>query len=119
MVQARQLDRSPGAAIDALQRDLGLSLGDLAAALHVHQHTVERWRKGDTYPQRDADRCLTALMALHARLGAMFTSWEAAADWLHDPNRYLGDMTPAEVLRAGRLDRIDVALTGFEAGVFI
>ena len=113
------LDVMPSQMIADLERDLGLSTDDLARALHMNPRTVDRWRAGDTYPQREARERLNALMGLRRHLSETFRDLESAHSWLRDNNRYLGRLTPVEALRAGRLDRIDAALTALDAGIFI
>ena len=36
-----------------------------------------------------------------------------------ESNRYLGGMTPADAVRAGRIDRVEAALEAFDSGVFL
>ncbi len=110
----------PTKTVEELQHDLGLTLDDLALALNVRPRTIGRWlTEGDT-PQRNKGReRLEALDALRVRLNEMFTSQEAAKTWLNAGSRYLGGLTPVEVLRAGRIDRVDAALEALESGVFL
>jgi len=58
------LDVAPGRLIDQLGQSLGLTDEDLSAALNVSQRTLERWRVGEHYPQREARRRLAALTAV-------------------------------------------------------
>ena len=109
---------SPAEALSRLQQDLGLSDGDLAAALTVSSRSLERWRVGATYPQHEGRARLVQLLALHDDLIAGFGDAEAARTWLRTPNHYLGQLTPIEVVRAGRLDRVAAALLALESGVY-
>jgi hypothetical protein len=59
------------------------------------------------------------LLGLDARLRETFDSAEAIRGWLNAENRYLGGLTPAEAVRAGRVDRVEAALEALDSGVFI
>jgi len=39
--------------------------------------------------------------------------------WLRSGNPYLAGLTPVEVLRAGRADRVRAALEALDSGVFV
>jgi ribosome-binding protein aMBF1 (putative translation factor) len=113
------LQLTPDQAIVRLSRDLGLSTATLAQATGASPRTVERWRAGETLPQREARRRLAALLALDRRLRETFDSSEAIRAWLHSENRYLGGLTPAEAVQAGRVDRADAALEALDSGIFV
>ncbi len=114
-----KLEITPAQAVERLEGDLGLTKGELAAALDATSRTLERWRAGTTHPQRDARRRLAALLNLDEHLRDTFTDWEAARQWLRAPNPYLGGLTPADALRAGRADRVEAALEALDSGVFV
>ncbi len=114
-----KLEMTPAQAVERLEGDLGLSRGELAAALDATSRTLERWRAGTTHPQRDSRRRLAALLNLDEHLRDTFTDREAAREWLRAPNPYLGGLTPADALRAGRADRVEAALEALDSGVFV
>jgi hypothetical protein len=117
MAEATVLDCGP--LIDGLQRDLGVPIETLALALDVDRRTVERWRANQNVPQGRTRQRLGDLVALRDRLMQMFGTGEAARDWLLSRSRYLGGFTPAEALKAGRLDRVHADLDGLAAGVYL
>src|SRR5687768_1666866 len=85
------------------EREMGLMPAELADALGVSQRTVSRWRAGETLPQRAARAKLAELDELGRHLFRTFED-EAVPIWLRTPNRYLGGVTPAEMLRLGRFE---------------
>src|SRR5438034_7568539 len=91
---------------EELQSTLGVSASDLAYALKVDSRTVERWSSGKSYPQHQARQQLAILRSIFRHVRATFTDPETARDWFHSPQRYLGWLSPIEVMRAGRFDRI-------------
>jgi hypothetical protein len=110
---------TPAQAINLLKVDLGLSTRDLQSILDAEPRTISRWVSEQSYPQIETRRRLASLMALHQHLGEMFTSMEAARDWLGDPSRYLAGLSPLDVLRAGRVDRAEAALLALESGIYL
>lgn len=108
-----------GQLIEALEREMGISIDTLARALDVDRRTVERWRANQTVPQGKTRRRLAELVALRDRMMKMFGSAKRTREWLHAPSRYLGQFTPEEAIKAGRLDRVQADLDGLAAGVYL
>jgi len=90
---------APGRAVECLMEGMGLSKKELADALGATPRTLERWRSGDTYPQRDTRRHLAALVEFDRHLGETFAD--------------------REVVRVGRVDRVEAALEALDSGVFV
>jgi ribosome-binding protein aMBF1 (putative translation factor) len=113
------LEQALSRLIEDLSGTLGLSRDDLAHVIRAHPRSVERWHAGEAFPQREARERLDALEQLISRLRGTFASDDAARAWLQESNRYLGGLTPADALRAGRLDRVEAALEALNSGVFV
>jgi transcriptional regulator with XRE-family HTH domain len=101
-----------------VEQEMGLTEAELAGALGVSQRTVARWRSGETLPQRTARAKLAEMADFNRRLHETFED-EAVPVWLRAPNRYLGNLSPAELLRLRRLDRVVAALEVIDSGVFV
>lgn len=114
-----KLETTPGHAVEMLEGGLGLRKGELAGAVGASARTVERWRTGQTYPQHEARQRLAELVAVEGHLGETFDDRDARRAWLRSGNPYLGGLTPLEVLRAGRPDRVQAALEALDSGVFV
>ena len=114
-----KLEMTPGRAVETVEGGLGLSRGEIAGALGASARTVERWRTGQTYPQHEARERLAELVAVEVHLGETFDDPESGRAWLRSGNPYLGGLTPLEVVRAGRADRVQAALEALDSGVFI
>lgn len=117
-VEAIRLEEAADRLLTRVEREMGLTPTELAGALGVSLRTVHRWRVGTTLPQRIARTRLTELTDLNRRLHDTFEV-EAVPVWLRAPNRYLGNITPAEVLRLGRVDRVEAALEVIDSGIFL
>ena len=113
------LELAPARIVEILERDLTLSHDDLARALGVNRRTLERWRSGECYPQREARARFSALLDLNHHLRETFETPEDARAWVHASSRYLGGLTPADALRSGRADRVEAALEALDSGVFV
>jgi hypothetical protein len=105
--------------VDELLSGLGIARADLAGAVKVDERTVERWRGGTSFPQKEARQQLEAMLKLKAQLYETFGTPEAVWVWMQTDNRYLGRLKPAEVARSGRIDRISAALEALDAGAFV
>lgn len=103
----------------SLMNDLGVDNRAVAGALHADESAVKRWLAGAHYPQRDSRARLDTLIALRDHVMDTFDESEAVRAWMHTDNRYLGWLSPANVLLAGRIDRVEAALAVLDAGMFI
>ena len=112
------IDVTPRQALEQLESDLGLTPDDLSKALGVSRRTLERWRSGEVYPQRESREKLAELIKLNDYFQEAFVDSEAVREWLHAGSRYLKWLTPADAIRLGRPDRAMGALAVIEHGIF-
>lgn len=110
---------TPRQAIEQLERDLGLTPQDLCGALNVTRRTLERWRSGEAYPQRESREKLAELTELRDHLQESFIDVESVRLWMHTPARYIGWTTPAEMVRLGKIDRARSVIEVLDSGIFI
>lgn len=113
------LDIGPRQAIEQIEHTLNLSDRELAHQLAASPRTLNRWRMNETYPQHEARERLATLVTLAEHLHETFRTLEAISLWLDSANRYLGNFTPADAIRAGRFDRVEAALEALDAGIFL
>jgi len=92
----RGLGPSP---FSGLTNELGLSDLDLRSALGADARTLDRWRKGECYPQHEARARLDRLAILQAGLRETFTDTSAVRAWMVEDSRYLGHLKPTDVAR--------------------
>lgn len=116
--EAHQID--PRTSIDQLQRDLGLSPRELASALGISTRTLERWRSGIyIVPHGETRELLQDLMDLHQQLNETIVEGSDTSGWLNTRRAFLGNLTPIEVIRAGRADRVRELLTVIDHGIYV
>ena len=107
------------AVLEQLEARFGLSTNQLAMTLGTTTRTLERWRSGESFPQRESRQRLDHLMDLGERLHETFATTEALSTWLGTNNTYLGGLKPVEVLQAGRVDRVLAAIEALDSGAFL
>ena len=105
--------------LEQLETQFGLSSGQLATAVGTTSRTLDRWRTGESFPQREARHRLDHLIALSERLDETFATPESVLAWLRANSTYLGGLKPVEVLQAGRVDRVLAAIEALDSGAFL
>ena len=119
MKSAAALEATPAQILRRSMDDLGVQPQDLRDIFRIDQRTLDKWLSGEAFPQRAARARLNELDALHRHLGETFSDMADARAWLGDPSRYLSGLTPLEVLRIGRVDRVEAALEALDSGIFL
>lgn len=112
------LEVTPHQALEALD-EMGLSAEELAGALGTTPRTVHRWRKGVSYPPPLARHRLAELLRLQDRVRNTFKGPDAVRRWVRSESLYLRGLTPADVIRAGRLDMAHGTLEVIDSGIFL
>jgi transcriptional regulator with XRE-family HTH domain len=107
--------------LESLQKTgerLGLGLQDLADIVGVDQSTLYRWRQGTSAPRAIVLTRMEQIGEAFAMLRRLFQGPDLARQWLHEskPASLGGDVTPLEVMRAGRVDRVLMLLHTLAAG---
>lgn len=110
-------ERTVADTIERLEHDLGLTSSELAGGLGVTTRTLDRWRKGEFLPNREARERLGQLTSMRLHAADLFH--EDARRWLRDELPVLGGLTPAEMIRAGRVDRVAHVLGAIEHGIYL
>lgn len=97
----------------------GMSIDEMSQMLGSDVRSIKRWEAGETYPQKEMRQKLTALFALELHLKQTFKTPEAIRIWLRHESPFFGEMTALDVLRAGRLDRVEAALEALDSEAVI
>ncbi len=109
----------PNISLDVLRDDLGLTPQELASALGVSPRTIGRWRTGELVaPPGETGKRLEELWLVHERLFETVRE-DAVPEWLNTRRSFLGNLTPTEVIRAGRADRVLELLTVIDHGIYV
>ena len=105
--------------LDRLGRDLGLSPAELATVLNTTSAETAGWRAGAGGPPDEVGERLTKLRELYWRLCDTFNPPAIIPAYLRTGLPYLGGLTPADALLAGRVDRVEAALDALDHGIFV
>lgn len=106
------------AAILKASERLSLGRQELADILGVDQSTLYRWRQGASSPRGLARARLTQVEELFELLRRLFAGPDLARAWLREakPESLGGWVTPLEMLKANRIDRVLALLNALAAG---
>ena len=78
---------------------------ELARLLGTRPETISRWNQGHTYPRASNEKILLELLFIVDQLSDLYEPREARL-WIFSPQRHLRGLSPAEVIRAGRIDEV-------------
>lgn len=119
MIAPFALEMTPRQAIEAIKDEMGLTEEELAGALGTSRRTLQRWRAGTSSPPPLARQRLGELLRLQARVRGTFAGPDAVRRWARAKSQYLHWATPAEAIRAGRLDSAVGTLEVIDSGIFL
>ncbi len=78
---------------------------EVANLLGTRPETVSRWNQGRAYPRANTEKTLLELEYIVDQLGDFYEPNEAR-QWIFAPQKLLGGTSPAELIRAGRIDEV-------------
>ena len=78
---------------------------DVANILGTRPETVSRWNQGRAYPQANTEKILLELEFIVDQLSDFYEPNEARL-WIFSRQKLLGGMSPAELIRGGRIDEV-------------
>ena len=101
-----------------LQQRAGIRFREVAELLDTTPQTVSRWKRGKAEPQPDNLKDLLALTWLAEQLSEFYSPQEARL-WLFKPHKLLNGETPAERIRAGRLEDVTALIAQLRDGAYV
>jgi transcriptional regulator with XRE-family HTH domain len=78
---------------------------EVANLLGTRPETVSRWNQGKAYPHANTEKTLLELEYIVDQLADFYEPNEARL-WIFSPQKLLGGESPAELIRAGRIDEV-------------
>jgi transcriptional regulator with XRE-family HTH domain len=78
---------------------------EVANLLGTRPETVSRWNQGRAYPRANTERTLLELEYIIDQLADFYEPNEAR-QWIFAPQKLLGGISPAELIRTGRIDEV-------------
>jgi putative toxin-antitoxin system antitoxin component (TIGR02293 family) len=109
----------PYTALERLQRNLQLSLEQIARLMQVPPRTLARRRQDRRLRPDESDKLLRATRVLGQALQLFGGEWSDARAWLETPQPTLGGVTPLELAETELGAReVEMAIHAIRHGVF-
>jgi transcriptional regulator with XRE-family HTH domain len=94
-----------GRRLDSLRRRGAMKNTEVANLLGTRPETVSRWNQGRAYPHANTEKTLLELEYIVDQLADFYEPNEAR-QWIFAPQKLLGGVSPAELIRTGRIDEV-------------
>jgi hypothetical protein len=78
---------------------------EVANLLGTRPETVSRWNQGRAYPPANTEKTLLELEYIIDQLADFYEPNEAR-QWMFAPQKLLGGISPAELIRSGRIGEV-------------
>ena len=91
--------------LDSLRTKGAMKNIEVANLLGTRPETVSRWNQGRAYPHAGTEKTLLELEYIVDQLADFYEPNEAR-QWIFAPQRLLTGMSPAELIRNGRIDEV-------------
>jgi putative toxin-antitoxin system antitoxin component (TIGR02293 family) len=104
--------------LERAHQHLNLTWRDLAEILDTTERSVYRWKAGNVDPGPTNLRRIHALLDLITLLDQTFGSASEARAWLTSKVPALGNRSPLELLKRGRVEEVQEILGRAAHGIF-
>jgi len=91
--------------LDSLRTKGAMKNIEVANLLGTRPETVSRWNQGRAYPHAGTEKTLLELEYIVDQLADFYEPNEAR-QWIFAPQKLLAGMSPAELIRNGRIDEV-------------
>jgi uncharacterized protein (DUF2384 family) len=91
--------------LDSLRVKGAMKNVEVANLLGTRPETVSRWNQGRAYPHANTEKTLLELEYVIDQLSDFYEPNEAR-QWIFAPQKLLDGVSPAELIRAGRIDEV-------------
>jgi hypothetical protein len=91
--------------LDSLRTKGAMKNIEVANLLGTRPETVSRWNQGRAYPHAAKEKTLLELEYIVDELSDFYEPNEAR-QWIFAPQKLLAGTSPAELIRAGRIDEV-------------
>lgn len=94
-----------GRKLDSIRTKGAMRHIEVANLLGTRPETVSRWNQGRAYPHAGTEKALLKLEFLVDELSDFYEPHEAR-QWIFSPQKHLSGVSPAELIRDGRIDEV-------------
>src|SRR5213080_3921359 len=96
----------------------GLKQREVAILLGTRPEQVSRWKNGQAYPHSSTEKALLELEFIVDQLSDFYEPNEAR-QWIFSPQKHLGGVSPAELIRQGRIEDVRRLVNQLREGVYL
>ena len=91
--------------LDAIRAKGAMKNVEVANLLGARPETVSRWNQGRAYPHASTEKTLLELEYIVDQLSDFYEPNEAR-QWIFAPQKLLAGVSPAELIKGGRIDDV-------------
>ena len=91
--------------LDSLRTKGAMKDIEVANLLGTRPETVSRWNQGRAYPRPTTEKTLLELEYIVDQIADFYEPSEAR-QWIFAPQKLLGGVSPAQLIRDGRIDEV-------------
>ena len=91
--------------LDSIRTKGAMKHTDVANILGTRPETVSRWNQGRAYPHASTEKTLLELEFIIDQLSDFYQPNDARL-WIFSPQKHLDGISPAELIREGRIDEV-------------
>lgn len=91
---------------------------EVANLLGTRPETVSRWNQGRAYPHSNKEKVLLELEFIVDQLSDFYEPNEAR-QWIFSRQKHLGGISPAELIREGRIEEVRRLVNQLREGVYL
>ena len=104
--------------LESLRAKGGIRNIEVANLLGTRPETVSRWNQGRAYPHSNTEKVLLELEFIVDQLSDFYEPNEAR-QWIFSPQKHLGGLSPAELIRQGRIEEVRRLVNQLREGVYL
>jgi DNA-binding transcriptional regulator YiaG len=104
--------------LDSIRTKGAMKHTDVANILGTRPETVSRWNQGRAYPHASTEKTLLELEFIIDQLSDFYEPNEARL-WIFSPQKHLSGISPAELIREGRIDEVRRLVNQLRDAVYI
>jgi Protein of unknown function (DUF2384) len=104
-MEAKAMTTAVARKLDSLRTKGAMKNVEVANLLGTRPETVSRWNQGRAYPHANTEKTLLELEYIVDQLADFYEPNEAR-QWIFAPQKLLAGVSPAELIRNGRIDEV-------------
>lgn len=104
--------------LESLRKKGAMRNIEVANLLGTRPETVSRWNQGRAYPHANTEKVLLELEFIVDQLSDFYEPHEAR-QWIFAPQKHFSGVSPAELIREGRIEEVRRLVNQLREGVYL